>query len=66
MADDPVHGSRGALVGSAAIAIQALHTHCVGLKVLTGDNGLIRRNACREVGLVPDPTLAAELLILRE
>jgi P-type Mg2+ transporter len=43
--------------GTAAIAIQALHKHGVGVKILTGDNDLISRKVCRDVGLEPDPML---------
>ena len=46
--------------GSAAIAIQALHKHGVGVKILTGDNDLISRKVCRDVGLEPDPMLLGE------
>jgi Mg2+-importing ATPase len=46
--------------GTAAVAIQALHKHGVGVKILTGDNDLISRKVCRDVGLVPDPMLLGE------
>jgi Mg2+-importing ATPase len=46
--------------GTAAIAIQALHKHGVGVKILTGDNELISRKVCRDVGLEPDPMLLGE------
>jgi Mg2+-importing ATPase len=46
--------------GTAAIAIQALHKHGVGVKILTGDNDLISRKVCRDVGLEPDPMLLGE------
>jgi Mg2+-importing ATPase len=46
--------------GSAAVAIQALHKHGVGVKILTGDNDLISRKVCRDVGLEPDPMLLGE------
>ncbi len=46
--------------GTAAIAIQALHKHGVGVKILTGDNDLISRKVCRDVGLEPDPLLLGE------
>src|SRR5271165_6062658 len=46
--------------GTAAIAIQALHKHGVGVKILTGDNDLISRKVCRDVGLDPDPMLLGE------
>jgi Mg2+-importing ATPase len=48
--------------GTAAIAIQALHKHGVGVKILTGDNDLISRKVCRDVGLEPDPMLLGEAL----
>ncbi len=46
--------------GTAAIAILALHKHGVGVKILTGDNDLISRKVCRDVGLEPDPMLLGE------
>jgi Mg2+-importing ATPase len=46
--------------GTAAIAIQALHKHGVGVKILTGDNDLISRKVCRDVGLEPDPMLLGD------
>jgi Mg2+-importing ATPase len=46
--------------GTATIAIQALHKHGVGVKILTGDNDLISRKVCRDVGLEPDPMLLGE------
>jgi Mg2+-importing ATPase len=46
--------------GTAAIAIQALHKHGVAVKILTGDNDLISRKVCRDVGLEPDPMLLGE------
>ncbi len=46
--------------GTAVIAIQALHKHGVGVKILTGDNDLISRKVCRDVGLEPDPMLLGE------
>jgi Mg2+-importing ATPase len=46
--------------GTAAIAIQALHKHGVGVKILTGDNDLISRKVCKDVGLEPDPMLLGE------
>jgi Mg2+-importing ATPase len=48
--------------GTAAIAIQALHKHGVGVKILTGDNDLISRKVCRDVGLEPDPMLLGEVV----
>jgi Mg2+-importing ATPase len=43
---------------SAASALDALHQHGVAVKILTGDNPLISRKVCKDVGLVPDPMLA--------
>jgi Mg2+-importing ATPase len=43
--------------GSAGQAIDALHKHGVTVKILTGDNQLISRKICRDVGLSPDPML---------
>ena len=43
--------------GSAGQAIEALHKHGVAVKILTGDNQLISRKICRDVGLSPDPML---------
>ena len=45
---------------SAANAIQALHKHGVGVKILTGDNELISRKVCKDVGLPADPLLLGE------
>ncbi len=42
---------------TAAPAIQALHRHGVGVKIVTGDNELISRKVCRDVGLPDDPML---------
>jgi Mg2+-importing ATPase len=42
---------------SAASALEALHGHGVAVKILTGDNHLISRKVCRDVGLSPDPML---------
>ena len=42
---------------SAAAAIEALHKHGVAVKILTGDNHLISRKVCADVGLCPDPML---------
>ena len=42
---------------SAARAIEALHKHGVGVKILTGDNQLISRKVCGDVGLSADPML---------
>ena len=38
---------------SAAPAILALKNHGVAVKVLTGDNELVSRKICQEVGLSP-------------
>ncbi|TAM04443.1 MAG: magnesium-translocating P-type ATPase, partial [Rhodanobacter sp.] len=43
---------------SAATAIRALHQHGVEVKVITGDNEVVTRKICREVGL--DVTHSAE------
>ncbi len=42
---------------SAAPAIQALHSHGVGVKILTGDNELVSRKICREVKIALDHVL---------
>jgi Mg2+-importing ATPase len=42
---------------SATRALAALHKHGVAVKILTGDNHLISRKVCRDVGLEPDPML---------
>jgi len=42
---------------TAGRALEALHKHGVSLKILTGDNQLISRKVCRDVGLSPDPML---------
>lgn len=42
---------------SAALAIEALHKHGVAVKILTGDNHLISRKVCADVGLSADPML---------
>ena len=42
---------------TAARAIEALHKHGVAVKILTGDNHLISRKVCADVGLSPDPML---------
>ena len=42
---------------SAARAIEALQKHGVTVKVLTGDNDLVTRKVCREVGLNADDIL---------
>jgi Mg2+-importing ATPase len=45
---------------TAATAIEALHKHGVTVKILTGDNDLISRKVCREVGLLADPMLLGD------
>jgi len=45
---------------TAATAIEALHKHGVTVKILTGDNDLISRKVCRDVGLQPDPMLLGD------
>jgi len=42
---------------SAARALAALHSHGVAVKILTGDNHLISRKVCKDVGLSADPML---------
>ncbi len=42
---------------TAARALEALHKHGVAVKILTGDNQLISRKVCKDVGLAPDPML---------
>jgi Mg2+-importing ATPase len=42
---------------TAARAIEALHQHGVAVKILTGDNHLISRKVCQDVGLLADPML---------
>jgi len=42
---------------TAASAIEALHKHGVAVKILTGDNPLVSRKVCKEVGLSADPML---------
>jgi Mg2+-importing ATPase len=43
--------------GTAARALAALHKHGVAVKILTGDNHLISRKVCKDVGLLADPML---------
>jgi len=38
-------------------ALEALHQHGVVVKILTGDNHLISRKVCKDVGLLADPML---------
>jgi Mg2+-importing ATPase len=42
---------------SARRAVEALYNHGVAVKILTGDNQLISRKICGDVGLSPDPML---------
>jgi P-type Mg2+ transporter len=42
---------------TAGPAIEALHKHGVTVKILTGDNQLISRKVCGDVGLAADPML---------
>jgi Mg2+-importing ATPase len=42
---------------TAGRAIEALRNHGVAVKILTGDNQLISRKVCRDVGLSADPML---------
>jgi Mg2+-importing ATPase len=42
---------------TSAHAIAALHESGVTVKILTGDNHLISRKVCKDVGLLPDPML---------
>ena len=42
---------------TAARALAALHKHGVAVKILTGDNQLISRKVCKDVGLEADPML---------
>jgi Mg2+-importing ATPase len=47
---------------TAQTAIAALHHHGVGVKVITGDNELVTRKICREVGLdVQHSVLGADI-----
>jgi Mg2+-importing ATPase len=42
---------------SAAGALAALRAHGVAVKILTGDNPLISRKVCKDVGLIAEPML---------
>jgi len=42
---------------TAGRAIEALHNNGVAVKILTGDNQLISRKVCKDVGLSADPML---------
>lgn len=47
---------------SAAAAIQALQKHGVQVKILTGDNEIVTRKVCKEVGLdICEPILGYEI-----
>ena len=46
--------------GTAARALAALHQHGVTVKILTGDNHLVSRKVCKDVGLLPDPMLLGD------
>ena len=45
---------------TAARALEALHKNGVAVKILTGDNPLISRKVCKDVGLSADPMLLGE------
>ncbi|MDB6154483.1 MAG: mgtA 1, partial [Chthoniobacteraceae bacterium] len=47
---------------SAAKAIKALQAHGVTIKVLTGDNDLVTRKVCREVGLNADNIVVGSMV----
>src|SRR5271165_4382944 len=42
---------------TAARALAALHKNGVAVKILTGDNALVSRKVCKDVGLTADPML---------
>jgi Mg2+-importing ATPase len=42
---------------TASRALDALHKHGVAVKILTGDNHLVSRKVCKDVGLSADPML---------
>jgi len=42
---------------TARAALEALHDSGVAVKILTGDNPLVSRKVCRDVGLAADPML---------
>jgi P-type Mg2+ transporter len=42
---------------TAARALEALNKHGVTVRILTGDNHLVSRKVCKDVGLSPDPML---------
>jgi Mg2+-importing ATPase len=45
---------------TAGRALAALHGHGIAVKILTGDNHLISRKVCKDVGLLADPMLLGE------
>ena len=45
---------------SAVEALEALHRDGVAVKILTGDNPLISRKVCRDVGMAADPMLLGD------
>ena len=45
---------------TAARALAALHKHGVAVKILTGDNHLVSRKVCKDVGLSADPMLLGD------
>ncbi len=45
---------------SAVQALEALHRDGVAVKILTGDNPLISRKVCRDVGMAADPMLLGD------
>ncbi len=45
---------------TAGPSIEALHKHGVAVKILTGDNHLVSRKVCKDVGLSADPMLLGE------
>ncbi len=45
---------------TAGRAIEALHKNGVAVKILTGDNQLISRKVCKDVGLSADPMLLGD------
>ena len=45
---------------TAGPSIEALHKHGVAVKILTGDNQLVSRKVCKDVGLSADPMLLGE------
>jgi P-type Mg2+ transporter len=45
---------------SATAALEALKNHGVSVKVVTGDNDLVARKVCKEVGLLTDSVLVGD------